>query len=128
MVKWHLRPNRKPTGGFLNSYRKKARADRGSEFLETSIGENKAKIKRGRGGNKKIRLVSSNSVNASDSKGHVRKAKIITVVENPANPNYVRRNIITKGCVVKTEAGLVKITSRPSQGGILNGVLIEEKK
>ena len=42
--------------------------------------------------------------------------------------SYVRRNIITKGAIVKTEAGLVKITSRPGQDGTLNGILVEEKK
>ena len=46
------------------------------------------------------------------------------VIENKANPNYVRRNIITKGAIVETSAGKAKVTSRPGQDGVINGVLI----
>jgi small subunit ribosomal protein S8e len=46
-------------------------------------------------------------------------------VENPANPHYVRRNIITKGAVIKTELGNAKVTSRPGQDGVVNAALIE---
>jgi len=35
-------------------------------------------------------------------------------------------NVITKGAIVKTELGLVRVTSRPGQHGVVNGVLIEE--
>ena len=49
---------------------------------------------------------------------------IVNVVENPANPHLVRRNIITKGCVVETKLGKAKVTSRPGQEGSVNGVLI----
>ena len=52
-------------------------------------------------------------------------AKIKTVLENPANPNLTRRNIITKGCIVQTEKGKARITSRPGQQGSLNAVLIK---
>ena len=55
----------------------------------------------------------------------VLKPEILTVLENSANTHFVRRNIVTKGAVVETEIGKVKITSRPGQKGIVNGVLIE---
>ena len=128
MAKWHLRSERKPTGGALNKLRKKRRSDRGFKFLETKVGEVSFKIKRGKAGIKKVRLVSSNTINVSDKKGKITKTKIMTVVENPANPHYVRRNVMTKGSIVKTEMGLARITSRPSQHGVVNGILIEEKK
>jgi small subunit ribosomal protein S8e len=68
-------------------------------------------------------------VNVSDPDTKTfKKTKIISVEGNQANPHYVRRNIITKGAVVKTEMGSVRITSRPGQTGFLNGVLLEEKK
>ena len=54
----------------------------------------------------------------------VKKAKIKVVVENKANVNFVRRNIITKGSVVNTKLGKVRVTSRPGQEGFVNGVLI----
>ena len=46
------------------------------------------------------------------------------VLKNDANPNYIRRNILTKGAVVDTDKGHVKITSRPGHDGILNGVAL----
>ncbi len=129
MTKWHLRSNRKPTGGLLRANRKKRRADRGSEFLETKIGPKRVKVVRTKGGGAKLNLLTADSVNVADPKtGKIAKTKLLTVKENTANPNYVRRNVITKGAVVKTELGLAKITSRPGQDGVLNGVLVEEKK
>jgi small subunit ribosomal protein S8e len=53
------------------------------------------------------------------------KSKIVTVKSNPADPNYVQRNILNKGAVIQTEAGLAKVTSRPGQDGIVNATLIE---
>jgi small subunit ribosomal protein S8e len=49
---------------------------------------------------------------------------VITVRENPANPNYVQRNIITKGAILETDLGLVRVRSRPGQDGILSGVRV----
>jgi small subunit ribosomal protein S8e len=48
-----------------------------------------------------------------------------TEVENPANKNYIRRNILTRGAVVMTELGKAKITSRPGQDGEVNAILVE---
>ena len=126
MAFWRLRSNRKPTGALLTSIRKKRRSDRGSKFLETGLGEKRLKIKRTKGGGTKLTLLSGNAINLRDLSGKIVKSKILTVTGNPANPNYVRRNIITKGALVKTELGQAKITSRPSQDGVLNGVLIKE--
>ena len=128
MANWHLRPNRKATGGKLSPNKKKHRADRGSEFLQTKIGTPKRKIDRVSGGNFKARLLSTDQINVAGKDGKAVKAKVISEVENKANPNYVRRNILTKGAVVKTDLGLVKITSRVGQEGSLNGVLVEAAK
>ena len=54
--------------------------------------------------------------------------EIKDVLENPANPHYVRRDIITKGAIVITDIGKARITSRPGQHGVVNAVLIEEEK
>ena len=48
------------------------------------------------------------------------------VVENSADPNYVRRNILTKGAIVETSIGRVRITSRPGMDGVISGVLVDE--
>ena len=128
MALWHLRSKRKPTGGVLKKNRKKSKNERGSSFLETRIGKRKQKIKRKRGGDQKTKLLSVQNINIADEKGKTKAIKIISVEENAANPHYVRRNVITKGAILKTEIGLVKVTSRPGQDGIINGKLIEEEK
>jgi small subunit ribosomal protein S8e len=56
--------------------------------------------------------------------GETKKVKIETVEENGANPNYVRRNLLTKGAIVRTEIGRARIMSRPGQDGIINAVLL----
>ena len=80
---------------------------------------------RTRGGNEKHRLAGDNVINLVDAEGKAQTAEIFGVIENAANPNYVRRNIITKGAVVDTAAGKAKVTSRPGQDGVINGVLLE---
>jgi small subunit ribosomal protein S8e len=130
MVKWHLPSRRGPTGKLVKRLRKKRKMDRGSEFLEPKVDEKRRiKTKRVRGGTTKLELLSVNEVNVSDPKTNkFRKLKIITVEKNPANPHYVRMNVVTKGAIVRTEIGSVRITSRPGQDGVVNGVLVEEKK
>jgi len=129
MTQWHLRSHRKPTGGLLRTNRKKRKDDRGSDFLETKIGKKRVKITKTAGGGIKLNLLAADTVNVADPKtGKITKTKVLGVAENPANTNYVRRNVITKGAVVKTELGLARVTSRPGQSGVLNAVLVEEKK
>ena len=76
------------------------------------------------GANQKLSLLSAHEINLADKKGKTTKIEILNVVENPANPNLVRRNIITKGCIVETKLGKARVTSRPGQEGSVNGVLI----
>ncbi|MEE9322972.1 MAG: 30S ribosomal protein S8e, partial [Candidatus Aenigmarchaeota archaeon] len=103
--------------------------DMGSEFLETRIGKINIKAKRSRGGNEKLKLLSTSKMNVADPKTKkVKRVKIVSVEKNPANPHFVRRNVITEGAIVKTEIGSARVTSRPGQDGIVNGVLVEEKK
>ncbi len=129
MVKWHLRSKRTPSGKRLRKVRKKRKIDRGDQFLETKIGRRNVKIKRTKGGNDKLNLLSVEKINISDpNTKKFKRVKIISVEKNPANPHFVRRNVVTKGSTVKTEIGYAMVTSRPGQSGIVNGVLVEEKK
>jgi len=128
MALWNLSSKRKPSGGKLKTIRKKRKLDRGSEFLETKIGERKSKNKRTRSGSRKTKLLSVQNINVADNNGKSRPVKIISVEENKANPHYVRRNIITRGAVLKTDIGMARVTSRPGQHGIINGKLIEKEK
>lgn len=77
----------------------------------------------------KIRLVSTKWVNVADPEtGETKKVEILRVVKNPANVDYDRRGVITRGCLLETPLGIAKVTSRPGQNGILNAILIERKK
>jgi small subunit ribosomal protein S8e len=118
-----FRSRRKVSGKKYLPFRKKRLADLGGKSALTHIGNQKIKSKRVRGGNSKKQLLRGDTVQVSHE-GKTQKLAIQNVVKNPANINYTRRNIITKGCIVKTEQGEVKITSRPGQEGTLHGVFV----
>lgn len=129
MTRWHLRSKKKPTGGRMKKIKKKKRRDRGTAFVGTRIAKNVLRPTPTRGGNEKLKLLAVEMANVMNQKTKKSvKAKILSVEENKASVHYIRRNIITKGAVIKTEAGLARVTSRPGQQGVINAVLIEEKK
>lgn len=93
----------------------------------TKLGSKTTKVMiRTRGNNQKLSLLTVSTANVlNPSTKKYQKVKIETVVDNPANRNYIRRNIITKGAIIKTELGNAKVTSRPAQDGMINAVLIK---
>jgi len=115
------------TGSLYRPYRKKKKYELGRDPTSTKLGKRKLKRLRVLGGNIEFCLLNEDHVNVSD-KNKTKKIKIKNVIENPANRNFIRRNIITKGTVVDTEIGKVRITSRPGQEGSLNGVLLTTSK
>jgi small subunit ribosomal protein S8e len=129
MSPWHSDLHkRKPTGGKRRPYRKRKRFERGSFPTETTVGDQKTKLDRRRGGNLKIRLVSTKWVNVSDPEtGETKRVEITRVIRNPANVDYDRRNVITRGTILETPLGIVRVTSRPGQSGVLNAVLISKE-
>ncbi len=130
MSVWHgnLR-KKKCSGGRKIVYRKKRKFEQGSFPVETMLGETKRKFLRGRGGNIKSRLLSDKQACVTDPKsGKTEKVEITRVVKNPANIDYNRRGVITKGAIVETSLGLARVTSRPGQHGVLNAVLVSEEK
>ena len=124
MAQWHGISRRKSTGGRRVAARGKRSTEISSEKQFALIGEPRRKIYRKTGGNTLVRVLSENRciVNGKDGKSTV--ATITNVIKNDANPNYTRRNILTKGAVVDTNKGQVKITSRPGHDGVLNGVVL----
>ena len=127
MTKWNLDRGKKITGGRISLFRKKQKFQRVNMHTLTEVGQEKRKIKRTTGNNRKVVLVSSEFANVFDStKNTSIKAKILNVLENSANPQYVRRNIINKGSIIKTEKGDAKVVSRPAQDGVINAVLIKK--
>lgn len=120
----HSRSSRKRTGGRLKPSRDRKKHEIGSEPTEPRVGEQKYKTVDARGDNQKVRALQTNVATVATDSGTVR-ADIEAVAENPANPNYARRNIITKGAVIDTSEGKAKVTSRPGQTGQVNAVLVE---
>lgn len=119
---------RKPTGGLKGEHRKKRKYELGSPPTKTVLSnKEERKIERVRGGNVKVKLKEAVYVNVALSEGSIKKARILDVVETPENPQNSKFKIISKGSVVKTELGLVKITSRPGQDGVLNGILLRKE-
>lgn len=113
---------RKRTGGRLREHRDRRKHELGREPTETQVAETRLKVVDARGGAQKVRALATDQILVNDG-GDTTETTIENVVENPANPNYVRRNIVTKGAVVETPDGRARITSRPGQAGHVCGVL-----
>ena len=119
------RSKRKVSGSRYRAYRKKRLYELGRLPTYTKIGKRILIFLRTKGGGTKLSLLNVEVANVFDPKNKkFSKAKILSVVENKANPNLVRRNVITKGCIIKTEIGNARITSRPGQEGTVNAVLV----
>jgi len=127
MALWQGTSRRKPTGGRLVRNKGKRRFEIGTEKQFTKIGSQTIKHYRTFGGNQKPRMLAAEYANVvvDQKKNIVQKTKIITVQTNPADPNYVQRNLINKGATIKTELGNAIVTSRPGQDGAVNAVLIK---
>ena len=119
------RSKRKPSGGRYKKLTVRRKHQLGNLPTHTKIEKRSVNQARGLGGNIKTKLLSENSCNLFDpkTKKHI-KAKVLNVVENPANPHFVRRNILTKGAVIETDKGKARVTSRPGQEGTINAVLV----
>ncbi|MEM4411619.1 MAG: 30S ribosomal protein S8e [Thermofilum sp.] len=93
----------------------------------TTIGEKTSvRITCTKGGGVKIRVKVAAEANVYVPKeGKTVKAKIIKLIDNPADRNLARRGILTKGALIQTSVGKAKVTSRPGQDGVVNAVLIE---
>lgn len=126
MVVVQKRSKRKPSGARYKKTVTKRLSQKGNVATLTTVGEKRVKSNRTNGGGQKNKLLSVNKINVLDAskKKHVQ-ATIKTVVESSANRHFVRRNILTKGSVVETDIGNVRVTNRPGQEGGLNGVLVQ---
>jgi len=120
------RSKRKRTGGRRRRSHKKTRHQLGRQPAETTVGEQRFQVIDARGKNKKVRALSTDVAQVATD-GEVEEATIENVIENPANVNYVRRNIITKGAIIETSEGTARVTSRPGQTGQVNAVLVDEE-
>ena len=120
-----MKLGRKITGGKYNARRKKKLYERPEQRRVTKLGEEKRKTMKVMGGRMKAVLLKAKSINLS-SDGKIIKAEIKNVLETPSNRFLARQNILTRGTIVETEKGKARITNRPTQEGVVNGILLKE--
>ena len=125
MVILQKRSTRKVSGSKYKAYRKKRICEKGNLPRYTKLGKKRVITFRERGGSIKPCLLSCDKANIYDPK--TKQSKVIsikTIVENPANRHFIRRNILTKGAIIDTELGRAKVLNRPGQEGSVNAVLV----
>jgi small subunit ribosomal protein S8e len=120
-----MNKGRKISGGKYIKSRKKKLHEAAGQKRVIKIGEDKRKSVRARGGNKKTFLLKSKLINVRGKDKKLKKVEIKNVIETPSNRFLARQNVMTKGTIVETELGKVRITNRPTQEGIINGILVE---
>jgi small subunit ribosomal protein S8e len=127
MALWQGNSRRSKTGRRVRYARGKRKFEIGRERHFTTIGSAKLKHVRTKGNNRKTRVKTTDTAYVIDPQTKkTSKTRILTVVENPANIHYVRRNIMTKGAIIQTELGKARITSRPGQTGAVSAILLQQ--
>ncbi|MFC7165440.1 30S ribosomal protein S8e [Halospeciosus flavus] len=125
-MKYQGRSKRTKTGARIRPHDKKKKHELGRQPTETTVGEPTFRTVDSRGNQKKTRALKTNVANVHTADGETVHAEIQDVVRNDANPNYARRNIITKGAIIETDAGTARVTTRPGQNAQVNAVEVEE--
>jgi small subunit ribosomal protein S8e len=118
---------RKATGGRSRPSRGRRAFERDGFAIEPLVGPSQTRPSRKRGGSTSSGVVYAEMSNVSDHSGKTTKSKIIRVKRSPANRDYERRGVITKGAVIETEVGEAVVTSRPTDDGVVNAVLTTKK-
>ena len=115
---------RTKTGGRIRPHGNKKKHQLGNNPTETQFDEPSLRTVEARGNTTKTRALATNVANVTED-GETTRVEIENVVDNPANPNYARRNIITKGAILETELGYARVTSRPGQTGQVNATAVD---
>lgn len=116
---------KKRTGGRKRPHRDRRKHELSREPTETQINDPRLKVVDVHGSTTKVRALSTDTAVVAEG-GDSSVATIEDVIENPGNPNYVRRNIVTKGAIIDTDLGRARVTSRPGQTGHVCAVLLSE--
>ena len=117
---------KKLTGGKRRPNRSRRAFEADDYPFEPVVGETTRSPKRLRGGGVSHGLRTAAEANVYDAgSGKTVKSKIIRVTANKANREYERRGVITRGAVIETEVGEARVTSRPSDDGVVNAVLMK---
>jgi small subunit ribosomal protein S8e len=126
MVLIQGKSKRKPSGArYKSKIVKKKQSLVGRLPAMTKIGAKRVQKIRVRSGAQKVRALSIDKVNLYDPKTKKHSIEDIkNVINSPADKNFIRRKIMTKGTIIETSKGNAKITNRPGQDGIIHAVLI----
>ena len=117
---------RKASGGRRVAQRARRKFEIDRYPNEATVGPTITITRRSRGNNMKTALKSAETVNVWDpSSKKTTKFAIIRVTKNPANKDYERRGVISKGALVEIEAGTARVISRPGQDGSINAILMK---
>ncbi len=126
MVIIQSKSKRKPSGArYKSKIIKKRQHLIGRLPAMTKVGKLKLQHIRTKSAGQKLRLLNVDKVNVYDPKTKKFTVETIkSVVDSPADKNFIRRNIMTKGTIIATSKGNAKITNRPGQDGIVSAVLV----
>src|SRR5579884_1747805 len=107
---------RKFTGGRKVALRGRRKFEIDRYPNEAVVGTNQIVVRRTRGNNPKAAFKTAEFANIIDKDNKkTTKAKILRVTKNPANRDYERRGVISKGAIIETEIGSAQVVSRPGQ-------------
>ena len=130
MALWQGKSKKKASGGKYWPFRKKRARELGQDPIYAKLSEkdNRKPVRQRSARKTTKRTTIIGASHASINIGNkAKKVKILSVKENPANRHFVRRNIITKGAIINTDAGLAKVTSRPTRDGVVSAILVKAK-
>jgi small subunit ribosomal protein S8e len=117
---------RKLTGGRKVAMRGRRKFEIDRYPNEAVVGPSQVVARRIRGNNNKVAFKSAEFANVIDQENkRVIKSKILRVTKNPANRDYERRGVVSKGAVIESENGTARVVSRPGQDGVVNAILIK---
>jgi small subunit ribosomal protein S8e len=117
---------RKLTGGRKVAMRGRRKFEIDRYPNEAVVGPSQIVARRIRGNNNKVAFKTAQFANVIDQENNkVTKSKILRVTKNPANRDYERRGVVSKGAVIESESGTARVVSRPGQDGVVNAVLIK---
>jgi small subunit ribosomal protein S8e len=117
---------RKLTGGRKVAMRGRRKFEIDRYPNEAVVGPSQVVSRRIRGNNNKVAFKSAEFANVIDQENkRVIKSKILRVTKNPANRDYERRGVVSKGAIIESENGTARVVSRPGQDGVVNAILIK---
>jgi small subunit ribosomal protein S8e len=117
---------RKPSGGRRIASRSRRSFEIDRYPNEASLGPTTTVARRTRGNDIKASLKTAETVNVTNpASRRTTKLLIKNVIKNPANKDYERRGVISKGALLETDQGTARVVSRPGQDGSVNAVLVQ---